>query len=284
MDEPKVPEEKIEETPEEVPVPKAEGEEDKKTRTQEQFEKLTQSNKELKEERDQYKNLFEGLRPEEVPQEAQQYQQPINQAPPATEFQNINQTDVNEKFKEMIDENGYLDGNKLMETLRAMDDRAQRAEIAARQVQEANLKKEAIEREREEKDATLKVYERFPQLDPNNIDGVEKDGETVSFDPKMWQYVKNELESKARRGVMPSNTDYMAAAEQVYQDLYGGRDMAKKDEQKKVVEQKNIINATRPRSTTNVNYYKDEEESVLIDQVRAGKRGAVGELLRRRGL
>ena len=284
MDEPKVPEEQIEETPEDIPVPKAEGEEDKKDRTTEQFEKLTKSNKELKEERDQYKNLFEGLRPTEVPQEAEQYQQPINQAPPATEFQNINQTDVNEKFREMIDENGYLDGNKLMETLKAMDDRAQRAEIAARQVQESNQKKELVQREREEKEATLRVYDKFPHLDPNNVDGIDKDGELVKFDPKMWQYVKNELESKARRGIMPSDSDYMSAAEQVYEDLYGGRDMAKKDEQKKVVEQKNIINATRPRSTMNVNYYKDDEESVLIDQVRAGKRGAVGELLRRKGL
>lgn len=284
MDETKVPE--VTETPEEVPAPKAEGEEDKpqqSERTKEQIDKLTTHNKELKEERDQYKNLFEGLRPAEVPQEAQQYQEPINQAP-QNQFQNINQGDVNQTFQSMIDENGYLDGNKLMTTLKSMDERAIRAELAAKQVQDANIKKDTEAREREEKQATLDVYSKYPHLDPNNVDGVEVDGEIVKFDSKMWQYVKNELESKARRGVMPSNSDYMEAADQVYQDLYGGRDMTKKEEQKKVESQKNIINATRPRSTMNVNYYKNDEESALIDQVRAGKRGAVGELLRRKGL
>lgn len=278
MDEPKVPEEIPEET-----APVEEKAEEKKDRTSEQFAKLTESNKELKEERDQYKNLFEGLRPAEIPQEAQQYQEPINQAP-QNQFQNINQEAVDQTFQSMIDENGYLDGNKLMSTLKSMDERATRAELAAKQVQEENIKKNTEAREREEKQATLDVYTKYPHLDPNNVDGVEVDGEKISFDPKMWQYVKNELESKARRGVMPSNSDYMEAADQVYQDLYGGRDMTKKEEQKKVESQKNIINATRPRSTMNVNYYKDDAESALIDQVRAGKRGAVGELLRRKGL
>ena len=278
MDETKVPEETTEES-----APVEEKAEEKKDRTSEQFAKLTESNKELKEERDQYKNLFEGLRPTEVPQEAQQYQEPINQAP-QNQFQNINQEAVDQTFQSMIDENGYLDGNKLMSTLKSMDERATRAELAAKQVQDENIKKNTEAREREEKQATLDVYTKYPHLDPNNVDGVEVDGEKISFDPKMWQYVKNELESKARRGVMPSNSDYMEAADQVYQDLYGGRDMTKKEEQKKVESQKNIINATRPRSTMNVNYYKNDEESALIDQVRAGKRGAVGELLRRKGL
>lgn len=223
----------------------------KKERTAKQIDKLKEHNKQLQEERDSYKSLFESSRPitPEIP-----VNQPV--APVNTP---------------MIDEFGNIDGNRLASTLQLVEQRAQNAEQTV-----ANLQKQT--REREEKEATLKVYEKYPQLDPTNKD---------TFDPKMYQYVYNELAAKAKRGEMPTDADYMNAANSVYNDLYEGReDVTKKEEQKqqKTEEQKRQINATRPRSTSNIGYYENEEEGNLIQQVRNGKRGAVGELLRRRGL
>lgn len=60
--------------------------------------------------------------------------------------------------------------------------------------------------------------------------------------------------------------------------------MNKKVEAKKIENQKLQINATRPRSTINVGYYENDEEDSIVKDVRAGKRGAVGALLRKRGL
>jgi hypothetical protein len=277
------PQEENIETPQEevIETPK----EEVKDRTAEQFEKLKEHNKELAEERDQYKNLFEGLRPQEVPQEvAQTYQEPINQAPSAQNFQNLDQNQVNQAFAGMIDENGYLDGNKLMNTLQTLDQRAKQAEETAKKVQEQARQEQINKRDREEKAAIAEVYTKFPQMDPNNVDGVEVEGELVKFDPKMWQYVKNELEATARRGVMPSESDYMNTTQKVYNDLYGERQMNKKVEAKKIENQKLQINATRPRSTINVGYYENDEEDSIVKDVRAGKRGAVGALLRKRGL
>jgi hypothetical protein len=251
----------------------------KADRTKQQFEKLTKTNAELAEgkklaeaEAAKYKNLFESSRPVEVVAE------PTTPLPPTPQ--------VNPQLQGMIDENGYLDGNKLVGTLDTQEKRIKVAEEKAKKLEDerANEKKQA--REREEKEATLKVYAKFPQLDPLNVEGVDKEGEVIKFDPKFYDYVYKELEHKAKRGEMPTNEDYMAAADQVYKDFYEGRDMNKKDLAVKtdLENKKRQINAVRPRSPINVGYYEGIEEKALVEDVRKGKRGAVGALLRQKGL
>lgn len=271
------------ETVEEVETPEAEASAEEtpapKDRTSEQFDKLKQSNQELKEERDQYKNLFESLRPSEVPVQTQQtYQQPINQAPNAQNFANLSQGDVNQVFQSMVDENGYLDGQKLMSTLQAMSQRAERAEQAAVNATKQTQTIQQSLRQKEETQAQQEVYNKYPALNPNDTD---------NFDPKFWDYVYNELAVKAKKGQMPSESDYMNAANKVYQDFYEGReDMTKKDKEKakQTEDAKRQINATRPRSPMNVGYYANEEDNALVAKVQQGKKGAVAELLKRRGL
>lgn len=284
-EEPQEEQETPEETPEVVETEEEAPKEEEKDRTKEQFEKLTKSNQELKEERDQYKNLFEGLRPDEVPQEAQQqYQEPINQAPSAQNFQNLDQNQVNQAFQGMIDENGYLDGNKLMQTLQGLDQRAKTAEQAAQKAKEDIQKQKQEQWLREEKEAVANVYREFPQMDPNNTEGIEKDGELVKFDPKMFQYVKNDLEATAKKGILPGEKDYMETTRRVYNDLYGEREVTKKEEAAKKEDQKRQINTVRPRSSINVGYYENDEEDAIRADVRAGKRGAVAALLRKQNL
>lgn len=268
-------EEQQEEVQEVEEAPVEEAEKDPKDRTAKEFEKLKGTNQELKRERDEYKNLFESLRPNEVPQKAQeQYDQPINQAPSANQFQNLNQADINQAFQSMVDENGYLDGNKLIQTLGAMNERATRAEQAAARIEKKAQEAEKKARETEESTAQKEVHKKYPQLDPNNEEG---------FNPKFWKAVFNELGMKAKSGVMPSSLDYMKAADEVYQDFFSDEDMTKKQQAAQTEDQKKQINSVRPQSTMTKGYYEKAEHESLVHSVRSGKKGALAEMLRRRG-
>lgn len=242
-----------------------------KDRTTEQFEKLKESNQELKQERDKYKNLLDSLRPEVVPEPAKQYEEPINQAPKS--FGTLEQADIEKTFESMKDEDGYLDGNKLVEALKAMDARARQADQRAQRAEE-HVQRVIVAKEEEKKTATMRaVHEKFPQLDPTS----------EAFDPTFYDVVRNELIGQ----LMEGKEDPMAAAEKWSSKLYKKEQPVTKEEIEKketIEEQKKQINAVRPRSASNVGYYKDEEEESLKEKIRSGKKGALAELLRRRNL
>lgn len=259
-----------------------ETQEERKDRVSEQFEKLTTSNKELKEQRDQEKADKEKAiaEAEAAKAEAEKYKKlydaPTNQIPDATQFQNLNQKQITQTFQSMVDENGYLDGNKLMSTLQAMDARAQKAEQEARIAREKAAQIEKDTRDKQEKEAQKQVYDKYPQLNPENKE---------QFDPKMWKYVYNELAMKAKNGQMPTEQDYLEAADQVFKDFHKEDDMGKKDDQVKEekIAQKQSANAIHPTSTLQAGFYSKAEESELVEHIRNGKRGAVAEMLHRRG-
>lgn len=260
-----------------VQDPNEEVQQEEKDRNTQQFEKLTNSNKELKEERDQ-----KAQEAEEAKAEAEKYkrlydsyQQPTNQAPNAQQFSNLNQQQVNQTFSSMVDENGFLDGNKLMNVLQNMNNRAIQAEQRAQRAEQTASSSIKQVMDSNERTAQAKVYTKYPQLDPNNKE---------EFDPKMWRAVYNELAVKAKAGENPTETDYVEAADRVYDDFYSDRDMSKKsDEQKQVKQdQKKAINAVRPTSGTQVGYYSGDDDNDLLKKVQQGKRGAIAEMLKRR--
>lgn len=242
--------------------------EEVKDRTGEQFEKLTASNKNLKSEVEQLK--------QENEQYKKLYQNPTNQAPSANQYSNLSQQQVNDVFAGMVDPNGFLDGNKLREVLNSMNQKALLAEQRAQQAEKNNQELNKRFNDREEKQAQDRVYSKYPQLNPDNKD---------QFDPKMWRAVYNELAVKAKAGDIPSDKDYMDAADRVYSDFYEGNDMNKKDQAKKeeIQTKKEQINATKPVSNLQKGYYANSEEDQLLEQVRQGKRGALAEMLNRRG-
>ena len=253
--------------------------EDPKDRTTQQFEKLTSHNKQLKAERDGYKNLLDSLAPEEdeaPPQQPQafdpqQYQNPVSKAPSANQYQNLNQQQINETFKSMIDEKGYMDGNKLLNVLQQMDDRARKAEEDARQAR-AHTKRMEQAQEKMKKSSTMeKVHEKYPQLDPDNEEVFNRD---------FYDVVRNDLIGQ----MMEGKEDPLEAADK-WADKFLQTDMNKqqKEEMEQKQNKKKAINATRPRSSSMQGYYKDEEEDSLRAQVRKNKKGALAELLRRRG-
>lgn len=258
--------------PEEQPQPKEEGGEDKEKealdnsknpeRTKDYIDKL-------KEDRDKYKKLFENK--DEQPQN---YQQPISQAPSAQSYSHLNQQQVNQAFQSMVDQDGYLDGAKFSQYLEQQNQRAIQAEKRAERAEQGIQQINKTLNDQKEKEAQKKVYEKYPMLNP----------EGENFDSTMWNYVYNELGMKARQGINPSDSDYLEAADKVYNDFYKERDMNKKDQEQldNKNNQKIQTNAMRPRSSMSHGYFDGVEEDNLREQVRAGKKGALAELLRRK--
>lgn len=262
QEEPQLPTEETPESPE-TPEPQ-----EPKSRTQEQFEKLKDSNDQLKKERDGLKNVLESLRPDNVPpQQQQQYQTPINQAPSANQFNNLSQNDVNNVFQSMVDAEGYLDGNKLMQTLQQMNQRATNAEQRAARVEEHLQRREAAETESQKTKLMKEVHAKYPELDP----------EGDAFDEDFYEMVRNDLIGQLMQG----KEDPMAAADK----WASKRNMTREEKQIKDTkqEQKSQINAVRPRSSMMKGYYEKEEQQALVNQVRQGKKGALAEALRRIG-
>lgn len=227
-------------------------------RTKEQFDKLKESNQELKKERDQYKNVLDSLKPAEEVKPTEQ------------EYQNLEQGQIDDVLKGMVTDDGYIDANKLADTLKQLDIAARDAKQRADRVAE-HAERERIAREEQIKSETMrKVHEKYPQLDPEN----------EQYSPEFFNLVRNEIIGQ----MMEGKEDVMGAAEKMSKFLE--RDSVTKEEKAKkeeVENQKAQINATRPRSTVLKGYYESEEEESLKRKVREGKKGAIAEMLRRRG-
>lgn len=237
--------------------------EEEKSRTAEQFEKLKDSNKTLKDERDTYKNLLDSLLPSDA--------EMATVTPPVKETQ----PDIAEDLKAMVDEDGYLDGAKLTETLKEINERAKRAEQKVARIEEHN-ERVRVAKEQNQKTALMRsVHEKYPSLDP----------ESGVFDKDFYEAVRNDLIGQ----MMEGKEDPMLAADKWSDKLYGNTErqieVTKEEKEAKDTkeDQKAQINAIRPRSSSMVGYYKEEENDILMDKVRQGKKGALAEILRRRG-
>lgn len=256
-------------------------EQEQKDRTSEQFEKLTEHNQELKEERDKAAQEAEKAKADaeaarlEAEKYKKLYEAPTNKAPDAKQFPNLNQQQVDQTFQSMIDENGFLDGGKLMAVLQQQNHAARQAQEDARKAREEAERLRKQQQDKDEQTAQQQVYTKYPQLNPENKE---------QFDPKMWRAVYNELAVKAKAGENPSDKDYMEAADRVYDDFYAERDMSQKTDQQKQekIEQKQQINAIKPVSNLQAGYYANDNDDELMKKVQAGKRGSVAELLKRR--
>jgi len=261
----------VESKPQEELVEEAPKEE-VKDRTSEQFEKLTQSNKELKQKNDQLQNVLESLTPNEVPPSVEQrYEAPINKAPSANQYANLEQQDIDAAFKSMMDKDGYLDGNKLLAMLKNMDQRATGAEQRAKRAEEHAIRVQSAQEGARKTEIMRKVHAKFPALDP----------ESEEFNQDFYDVVRNELIDQMMKG----KENPMEAAEKWHQKLYVNNDMKKSEKAQKqeTDNQKAQINATRPKSSAMVGYYKEAKDKELQDKIRRGVRGALAEKLRRIG-
>lgn len=257
--------------PEEVETP---SEQEPKDRTSEQFDKLKEHNSELKEETEvlqeevkTYKNLLESLKPEGYTAPSPT---PIP-VPTPEKYDNLSQEEIDNVVNDMIDPNGYLDGSKLAQRLAKDDADKKGLRERLKRIEEHVTRREAAEEEVKKTDKMKQVHDKYPTLDPSS-------GEKI--DDRFYDLVRNELIGQFMKG----KEEPMEAADKVYKLLYGD-DMNKKQKEDLVKKDdaKRTINATRPRSNSMAGYYKDAQDDALVDKVRQGKKGALAELLKRRG-
>ena len=168
--------------------------EDVRDRTREQFEKLKQHNKELAEENKKLKgnsqpipSVLDYLEPTPVPQYMSQPQQYVPQMqyqpPQASESQ-------------LVDEQGYVNGDVLRRELDEARKARQMAEQAERRAQDAENRISKFEQDAE----TKALYESYPELNP--LSDV--------FKQEAYNLVRNELTSQI---VTSGKRDAMKAAE-----------------------------------------------------------------------
>lgn len=163
-----------------------------KDRTREQFEKLKQSNAELKaelEKRKQMPSVLDYLgSPKPVPQEVRQkYEQPQQQAP----------VQVQEEEK-LLDDEGYVNAKALEKRLASIEEVTRKAEEAERRAREAQERIMRYEQSAEEK----QLYAAYPELDPVSD----------KFDQDAYDLVRNELTSQI---VNTGTRDAIKAAERM---------------------------------------------------------------------
>lgn len=156
-----------------------------KERTAEQFEKLKEHNKQLKERLDQ----LESAKPK---------QSVLESLRPADNFPNVSQAQAAELQEEVVDEQGYVDPTLLNQKL------AEANRIAQQAIQTANQAQQQL-RNFEETQITKELYKQYPQLNPNGD----------SFDPKFYRKVRNELVGQLTDG---KNQDVFEAAKTVSED------------------------------------------------------------------
>jgi hypothetical protein len=269
-DEVKIPAE--EEPEEEVVEEKEEKVDETKKRTTEQFEKLKESNNKLKEalEVEKKKNILDSLIPETPqPNIPQPTPAATNVVPQAQNYPGLTQKQINETFTGLVDDQGYVDSGLLIETLNDLKERTKQAEERAQKAEQRS-DQSARDFDSFQRNAIMKeVHSTYPKLDP----------ESPEFDERFWKYVRNEVVDQWMNG---RPTDVMGAAKEGFETLYGG-EMKKADKEKieKAETAKKNINALGSSQTTQRDTYGDHE--ALVKAVQFGKKGALGERLRKAG-
>jgi len=263
------PQEQLQEQPQEQPVEEQKEEpklpEDAKERTKQEFEKLKQSNQELKETVKKYTDVLSSLQPQEVapPNQFTPAFEPILTNQPPTTYPGLTQQQIKDTFENLIDSEGYVDVSLLKEELEKQRRRAEIAEQKAREAEEAAKKAVKTVDDFQRTQKMREIHAKYPMLDPESPPGV--------FNKTMWEAVRNEI---VGQWITTGTEDVEAAAKKWYVILYP---MAKDKE----ADKKAQINAipTQPVSTSST----FEDHQSLVEATRKGKKGALSERLKRAG-
>ena len=291
-EEPVVEEAEIVEEPKEEPKaePKVEGADDKaepteepKERTKKQFEKLTQSNKNLKKENDKIKDearkmakegLVSTLVQEQPKAPAYDWDKMVtNKVPPAQLYSNLTQKDVKTTMDELVDDQGYVNTDLLKETLNNANRQVQTARVETAQLrQQVNNKLRSID-DFQRTEVARRVHRKFPQLDPDSD----------KFIPEYYEDTRDKMISNLAKG-LPE--DFMGSAEK-FSKRYITKEEPKEEEPKVKKSQKeqqaaiSQINATGTKVKSSQRPYGKHAE--LVKAVQQGKKGALAERLKRSG-
>ena len=258
----------VEEGKPQEPVPSSdkptEGEkpEDTSPRTAEQFDKLTQSNKTLKEENDALKakaektttpNVLDSLKPQVQPQ-------PVTQTPQPQPVKPVVVPQGQTQDGKLISDDGTQVDPYLLE--KSLKDSKLAAEEAKKQAIQAREEARRYAETQQVRDA----HAKFPQLNPKSPD----------YDAKFYAAVKNEVVGQMTKGFQ----DLVAAADTVskWYELAPTKKEQEETQAGKTQTQKEQINATPPAKPI-----AKTDHSDLIKRQQKGDRAATAERLARSG-
>lgn len=233
---------------------------DTSERTRQQFEKLTQKNKELAEK-------IRQLEGDPQPQQTSVLDSLRPQSPKTPQNMNVgelNQGEVNQIKQDLFDSQGYVDPALLQSRLDEANRLAKEAQQRASQVEQNYV--------RFEEDRQLKeTYKEFPELDPNN----------PGFDQKFYNAVRNDLIGQ----MMSGEKNLLKAASRVSQfyPLKRGEAEAKAIMQKEQKEQIASTGNSGGQASSSANHWKQAEQETLAEATRRGSVDALTERLKRSG-
>lgn len=258
--------------------------EEPKDRTKEQFDKLKEHNKQLNEENKVLRdNVLESLKPKEqepflpqVPNTPDLTPQVVQKIEDTTK--DLKPDAVDDIYAKLIDENGYIDPDLLIRTLREANDGARQARAEAdearKMAQSAEKETQRKFRDFEESREVRRVHKKYPQIDPKSKD----------FNELFWDDVRKEIATAPiLRG---ENVGFMEAADKIWNQRYTKEvDEVKKADKEKINQAENAkrnINATRV-GTSRTDDYSPADDEALKQAVIQNKRGALAERLKRAG-
>lgn len=219
---------------------------DAKERTKEEFEKLKTSNKELKDKlvelegsKPTYNSVFDDLRPN------------MGTVPQGTVPQLGNQ--------QIVDDAGYVDATLLNSTITGTQKAAEDARQIALRTQEEIQRFQETQMQRE-------VQKEFPEFDANNLE---------SFDPKFYEFVKNELVGQLMKG---KQQDLRAAAMKARDTLRPKETVKGREETISSREQ-----ASATAGTTKSMVDLDQEKQDLVQKTYKGDKEAIYKRLQASG-
>lgn len=213
-------------------------------RTAEQFAKLTEANKRLKEENEKLKvskpmpSVLESLRPQD-------------------NFPNLSEAQAKQVAEQVFDEQGFVDPNLLNQKLAEANRIANEAVTTAKQAQQQL-------RNLEETQKTKELYIEFPQLNPNGD----------SFDPEFYGRVRNELIGQMMQG----QENPVEAARKVNKMFVQATQTKAEDQEARNLKQQASSNlGTSQGAGAPVDY------DYLVEETRKGNPDALAERLKRIG-
>lgn len=254
-----VPDAQVEQKPEEVVEPQTQSEEPTlpdgaKERTKEEFEKLKAKNKELAEK-------LQALEP----RPAAQVERPSffnTPLPSQAQYPGLSQEQIATQTQSLVDENGYMDVERLNTVLKELNDRAVRAE------REAIEAKQGVERYGHTQEV-MKAHSEFPELDPDN----------KSFDPKFYDLVSNHIYGKMMKR---EKEDLLSAAKYVASNLYDPKPKVEAPEK-----QSEETKTKRVQASTQVGQGKGQplpaDHQELVERSRKGDMDAIAKRLQASG-
>ena len=187
-----------------TPAPEGELPEEVKERTKAEFEKLKEANRLLKQEleasRPKPQSVLESLRPQGGQVDKKEIATLIE------DNTDLKGNEVEDVIKQLVDEDNYLDTDKLKKVLADNSHKMSMAEQRAAKAEEvAKMASEKVTKF-EETEQMKRVYQEFPTLNP----------ESENFDERFFQLVRNEMIGQ----LMENGQQDLTAATKKVMDIY----------------------------------------------------------------